>query len=84
MEAARSPDSPRRVALVADLQAFTNSQSRGVHIGGIKKIDSGIERLPKKRERLRFLQDPIPPLFRSIAHAAKTNARYFQTGVSKR
>ena len=74
MEAARSPDSPRRVALVADLQALTTLSESGVDIRGIKKIDSCVEGLPKKRERLRFLQDPFPPFFRSIAHTAKTNA----------
>ena len=38
-----------------DLQAFTMLLEPGVHIRGIKKVDSGVKGLLEKRDRCRFI-----------------------------
>src|SRR5207249_570082 len=55
----------------------------GVHIGGIEVIDAHIERFLDEWPSLFLVENPRPPLFRSIGHGAQAQARYFQSSPSK-
>jgi hypothetical protein len=46
-----------------------------IDIGGIEEINTGVQRLPVKRERGILIKNPVPPFRSAITHAPETNAR---------
>ncbi len=51
------------------------ADSHRIHVGRVEEIDAALDRGPEKGAGLPLVQDPRPPLWVAVAHAAQAQPR---------
>src|ERR1035441_3502822 len=59
----------------ATIRATMGLRAERIHVGCVEKVDAGLERAAKERLCGALVENPRPPLRRSVAHAAETQPR---------